>query len=404
MIVDCERCHTRFRLDESRIPATGAKVRCSRCKAAFVVQRPSATREAVIDEVVAEATNPGASHAPAPTEDLFETTGSRTLSVEEPGDRADPEASSDEKWEFDEAPSASPHVTGAESSREPEAAPASNDSDDLDALGSPERWDLLGGARELAAEARFEDAAPSGPATPTQPTPAVARRAREPVRTLGVDSSLAAAVAAAPSAEEAAAPDWLQSARSFAQYCIDSGVWVASVALCSAGLVLALVPPADPPTAARPSTVLTASLGDRTFDVTRHAIESGVGGVLTVVRGQLPATAPTREPLRLRATWLDAEGKPIGGASAIAAPPLAERKLRELSVERLRVEQEAHAPELAAGGAFEAIFAALPSGAHGIALRLEPVPVPTPAVSPLQENAAEPVTASSRPTAHPSSE
>jgi len=403
VIVDCERCHTRFRLDESRIPATGAKVRCSRCKAAFLVQRPSATRDAVIDEVVAEATNPGASRAPAPTEDLFEATGSRTLSVGEPGDGPAPEASSDEKWEFDEAPSATPRVSGAKPPSQPEAAPASSESDDLDALGSPEGWDLLGGGREVAAEARFEDSTPSQPPVPTQPSPAAAAEAREPVRTLGVDSSLAAAVAAAPTPGEAATPDWLQNARSFAQYCIDSGVWVASVALCSAGLVLALSPPGDPPTA-RPATVLTASLRDRTLDVTRHAIESGVGGVLTVVRGQLPATALTREPLRLRATWLDAQGKQIAGASAIAGPPLAERELRELSAERLRAEQEAHALELTAGGAFEAIFAALPSGADAIALRQEPVPAPAPAVTQIQDSAAEGATASSRPTAHPSSE
>ncbi len=38
MILTCERCDTRFRLDESRLPARGARVRCSRCKHAFFVK------------------------------------------------------------------------------------------------------------------------------------------------------------------------------------------------------------------------------------------------------------------------------------------------------------------------------------------------------------------------------
>jgi predicted Zn finger-like uncharacterized protein len=403
VIVDCESCHTRFRLDESRIPATGAKVRCSRCKAAFVVQRPSATRDEVIEEVVAEASNPGTPHAPAPAEDLFEMTGSGVLSVGETEASVDPGASGEEKWEFDEAPSAAPRAGGTKSRSEPAAAPASGDADDLDALGSPEGWDLLGGAREIAAEARFEEPAPNRPVVQTPPR-AVAPNPSEPARTLGVDSSLAAAVAEAPRADEAAGPAWLQTARSVAQYCIDSGVWVASVALCSLGLVLAISPPPDSPRAVIPASLLTASLRDQKFDVTRHSIESGVGGVLTVVRGQLPPAARTREPLRLRATWLDAQGEPIAGASAIAGPPLAQRELRELSLERLRAEQEARALELTAGGAFEAIFGALPDSARGIALQQDPVPVQAPVATQVQESAAEGATASSRPTAHPSSE
>jgi len=403
VIVDCESCHTRFRLDESRIPATGAKVRCSRCKAAFVVQRPSATRDEIIDEVVAEASNPGTPLAPAPAEDLFEKTGSRGVSIGEAEPSAEPEPAGDEKWEFDEAPSAAPLAGGTKSRSEPAPAPASDDADDLDSLGSPEGWDLLGGVRESAAEARFEEPAPARPAVRTPPR-AVAPNPPEPARALGVDGSLAAAVAETPRADDAAGPAWRQTARSVAQYCIDSGVWVASVALCSVGLALAISPPPDSPGAAIPASALTASLRDQKLDVTRHSIESGVGGVLTVVRGQLPPAARTREPQRLRAIWLDAQGEPIAGASAIASPPLAQHELRELSLERLRAEHEAHALELAAGGAFEAIFGALPRGARGIALQQELLPVQAPVATQIQESAVAEATASSRPTAHPSSE
>ena len=40
MIVTCERCATQFQLDDSRVPARGVRVRCSRCKAAFRVVPP----------------------------------------------------------------------------------------------------------------------------------------------------------------------------------------------------------------------------------------------------------------------------------------------------------------------------------------------------------------------------
>ena len=45
MIVTCERCATQFQLDDSRVPARGVRVRCSRCKNAFRVV-PEAQRAA----------------------------------------------------------------------------------------------------------------------------------------------------------------------------------------------------------------------------------------------------------------------------------------------------------------------------------------------------------------------
>ena len=40
MIITCENCKTRFNLADERIPAAGAKVRCSRCQHSFQVVRP----------------------------------------------------------------------------------------------------------------------------------------------------------------------------------------------------------------------------------------------------------------------------------------------------------------------------------------------------------------------------
>jgi predicted Zn finger-like uncharacterized protein len=45
MIVTCASCLTKFNLDESKIPAKGAKVRCSRCHHVFLVTPPQETKE-----------------------------------------------------------------------------------------------------------------------------------------------------------------------------------------------------------------------------------------------------------------------------------------------------------------------------------------------------------------------
>jgi predicted Zn finger-like uncharacterized protein len=403
VIVDCESCHTRFRLDEARIPAAGAKVRCSKCKAAFHVQRPGATRDEQIDDVVAEATNPGASTAPEATEDLFETSGSIQLG----GDQANDEpGSGDEKWEFDDAPPPvdAPRPSSATARSDPASPPAretSGDANDLDALGSPEDWDLLGGGRQLAADARFESPAS---ARTTSTAPARERAESAPQHAYAVESSVAAAVAAAPRSEPLGG--WRHAAREFAQALIDSGVWFASIALCGVGLVLALSPRAETPVLRTPNT-FSATLDGRELEVARHRIESGVGGMLSVIRGQLPPAPATQDPQRLRAIWLDANGKPLQGGSAIAGRPLESRALREHSLERLREEHEARAAELASGGGFEVVFGALPSDAHGIALRRERAPIPVRVATQSEEaeaSAAQTPTTSSRPTARLSSE
>jgi predicted Zn finger-like uncharacterized protein len=50
MIVTCASCLTKFNLDESKIPARGAKVRCSRCKHIFFVAPPAAPKEEIVED------------------------------------------------------------------------------------------------------------------------------------------------------------------------------------------------------------------------------------------------------------------------------------------------------------------------------------------------------------------
>jgi predicted Zn finger-like uncharacterized protein len=49
MIITCASCLTKFNLDDSRIPAEGIKVRCSRCKHIFFVVPPPETKEEIIE-------------------------------------------------------------------------------------------------------------------------------------------------------------------------------------------------------------------------------------------------------------------------------------------------------------------------------------------------------------------
>lgn len=49
MIIQCEKCNTRFKLDDSRITETGVRVRCSRCSHTFVVRKDVPHEESDFD-------------------------------------------------------------------------------------------------------------------------------------------------------------------------------------------------------------------------------------------------------------------------------------------------------------------------------------------------------------------
>ncbi len=67
MIVICEHCETRFKLDEGRIPAGGARVRCSRCKHAFFLPAPGGDEPDLLDELISQTADEPL-RAPLPTE------------------------------------------------------------------------------------------------------------------------------------------------------------------------------------------------------------------------------------------------------------------------------------------------------------------------------------------------
>jgi hypothetical protein len=83
-------------VDEARIPPKGTLVRCSRCKATFIVKAEQPSFEETVQDVVAEVTEAGGQPVPAPSEDLFEQSpddlGTTVRGPEE------------DSWEFDEEP------------------------------------------------------------------------------------------------------------------------------------------------------------------------------------------------------------------------------------------------------------------------------------------------------------
>jgi predicted Zn finger-like uncharacterized protein len=55
VIVTCEQCETQFQLDEAKVPESGIRVRCSRCKYAFFVESPHRSDTERADDLAREA-------------------------------------------------------------------------------------------------------------------------------------------------------------------------------------------------------------------------------------------------------------------------------------------------------------------------------------------------------------
>jgi predicted Zn finger-like uncharacterized protein len=69
MIVQCENCERKFRLDDSLIPEGGRKVKCSKCEYVFFIQK-SSTAESAEDIVLPEEIAPKKTELEAELEDL----------------------------------------------------------------------------------------------------------------------------------------------------------------------------------------------------------------------------------------------------------------------------------------------------------------------------------------------
>ena len=395
MVVVCESCTTRFNVDEARIPPKGTLVRCSRCKATFIVRQPSASFEETVESVVAEITESGGQPLPEAAEDLFDRPGDDLGATR-------PRASNDDAWEFDEAPAEKPPTPTLERIAPDPAPRAPAPAAPSEEIGSPADWDLLGDTvASSAREASFVEPAPEPVAADLGALPTLSLRAPAP-------------------AARAAEPAYVVPARrgselgssvvGAARTVVRTTAWVALAALVSFA-VAHIVPRGPAPVASSAVSQVIGLPDGEARGVEVRFVENAFAGTLFVVQGELARTSETPS-LGLRVHWVDERGAHLG-AGEWARPLPSARELRERAPEALGSDSAAEARPAPREGAFAAIFEDVPAEATGVALALEPLP-PAPAfvgpmlpagetAEPGAPSAAEP-TASSPPSPRPSSE
>jgi len=331
VIVTCERCETRFQLDEARIPASGARVRCSRCKHAFRIAAPGASQEQAVHALAEEAAEREATPAPEASEDL-----ERTVSAAAP---ASMEASSeDEEWQFAEQERGAPRSSQPEPVADPwrgvleEEKPP--ESLELDALGSPETWSFV--SEEAPSTRPALEPPVRKTAAPPARRPAASGRGQEPVAEPTTGGRL------------------------------HDGVGLAATLLLLAALVLAIPWRGHAPPLA---TTLAAPDGVVVEELSVRRLENRASGPLLVVEGVLVNPGSERIGLAdgLALELLDDHGRALGAAAPLGRPRSTEA-LREgdlvpvSGTTRGALEPGARVP-------FQAVVVQPPTGALHLTLR-----------------------------------
>src|SRR6266567_7694500 len=84
MIVQCDQCSAKFRLDDSKVKEGGAKVRCSKCKHIFLVQREAPAEEADFDSLLSGLAPPASESAGESDKEGFSASGQHSADSEPP--------------------------------------------------------------------------------------------------------------------------------------------------------------------------------------------------------------------------------------------------------------------------------------------------------------------------------
>jgi predicted Zn finger-like uncharacterized protein len=373
VVIVCQKCHTRFQLDDAKLPAKGARVRCSRCKHAFFVA-PAPASDATVSGLAEGIAPPRVASAPRASADLPDpSTSAPDLSSALAAASAGEEEAD---WQFNLDPPARDSGMPVEAQRveAPAPAPAHREEHredegpasyfDVDGLRDPDRRAAATAAGEEEAVAapastperrRASQGALSRPvgkveewgfpsedeAETEPPAPAVApqrARARE-----GPEGSLDAAVRSAPAREPAAAAP---SAGARAREALRALPWVAVVALFAFGLYGAWRPPADAATAAAPQAVGALELAGLRV----RRIENFYAGPVVVLDGELhnPGAAAAQSGGAARVRVTDAAGGAIEAvAPAFLGRALSDRELRERDPRDLASDLERSGRELA---------------------------------------------------------
>jgi len=376
VIVTCERCATQFQLDESRVPEGGARVRCSRCKHAFVVTLPAGSPEQEIDRAASRALESGIT--PDVTQDL------PTQSIAMPAD-------DESDWKFNDDPPTAPPGDPPQPASARREAPAFAESLALAAEESDPFGDVEPG--ESLALASEEVTPPVLRAPVPKPTPRVAEipSAADPeaAEELGspvdwdifedIAAPVASVVAPTPLrssapvpalaiAAEIEAPDkppvWLRRAAAGAG-------WFATAGLCAIALFCGLV--RSPP---QQTTLPDPAPGVALEQVRGRWLDNVSLGRLYVVSGRLHNTAPALAALPALVLELrDASGRAIGKPILLGQPSPSEL-LRTRGAGDLSVASSWLVRPLLAGETrdFEVVAWPLPAAAERFAIHASAPP------------------------------
>jgi predicted Zn finger-like uncharacterized protein len=430
VIITCEKCETRFKLDDARISADGVKVRCSRCKHAFRVappQPPGASDADVADALAREAVAPepvadeqtqvlGPSdehedHTQVLDHDAVDLMGS-PRSADEPDEESD--------WEFNEdpaeaaaepAPAVDPQVEAPiEMAASPPPVESVHTAPDVDPmseflasepgagadagdgsladLGSPEDWDLLGpdvgpaATSEAAASLDAEPEPEVAVADADEATGLSLETETETETETGTETEIEAEAEVASSTPHDTLPE-----AGVAQLRLDVGppslaaratqivAWAAV-----AGLLLVVAWASLRPPVPQSMSLAVAELGVlQATDVRAGVIENAVAGPLLVVSGQVrnPQAGPRLPEGALRVRLVDGSGAALAGAEAWLAPAPEAATLREqapqelLGAQALGAKALARTP-LAPGESMPvaAVFTSIPAQARGFRLEV----------------------------------
>lgn len=429
MVVVCEKCETRFHLGDSKIPAEGTRVRCSRCKNEFFIAPPGSGDADVIEEVLAEVSGAGGTPLAEP-----QRHGSKGPA--EPQAEEHSSGDFEEDWQFND--DSHPHI---QMDAESELSDFGEfDSSGMDLSGEDP---LLGGAPPSA------EASPSGQAPPTAEAslPEIAREAADPfgepkpqglpaadppidpvesirARDAGLDfsspddlgsledwdfvgtgdaepaldptpaeegaalSTADASGSASPLAELeeplAAGPQHAEDSDPPALVARFAGAasvlgWLVVVVAFSLGLSASFTRSGQgstvQPTAGK---IAVSGLPITASEVKGRLVENALAGNLLVVSGKLENTGSVAvtpgHPVLVQ--LVSASGAPITDATAAAGRPVGETRIREWDPDRLRLDLERSAAEMAlrslrpgARIPFDAVFESIPESAAGWVLQ-----------------------------------
>jgi predicted Zn finger-like uncharacterized protein len=428
VIIRCEKCDTRFRLDDSRIPSRGARVRCSMCKHAFFVTPAEQVPGERVHAVAAEAARRGRPSIPDATWDLR---GPEREPTAAPATRRAPAPAAEDEsdWEFEQRvpgpasaesapPAPDPATRVRESNRTPFEAPSAAVSTSpaeaeehgaeadagesaFDGLGPPESWDLGQGASS----------------TPPAPSELDA----DDLGDGDWESDLAFGEALEPSTDERAAPSSaaapveptlsrradVTALRSAPALVASALGWLAVAALTAVAAWGSLRPPAS--RAQGPAALGIAGL--EVPELRARIVDNAAAGPILVVSGRVRNGGQELRALgaALSVSLLDERGRTLREEAATAGPALDPVRLRRDDPAELAAEQRHAAHGLAAlplapgeSVPFDAVIGEWPARAARYALAAaelpaEPraaTPAPAAALSPAGEATAPPPPAS----------